>query len=158
MHDDDSTATPSKERIAELVELYEIEAGDRGKDYTDWDDLIECDQDLTVEEWQWCQENFIVETLVTVRERGHTGWLVVAPRIVGSPESEYETIYDSDMETSATRAFAISRGFELIGSDDFLLLELVDGKATRLAWMDEGKDDGAEMLAICKQLDLEVAP
>lgn len=60
---------PSKERQEELLELAESRISDREWfDYHEWDDLIECDEEMTDEELDWLRENAVVTVTVTVGE------------------------------------------------------------------------------------------
>lgn len=59
---------PTRERVAELLDIVTegLESGRAMDDYHSWDDLIECDEVLTFEEWKWCKKNMRVETETTV--------------------------------------------------------------------------------------------
>lgn len=83
-------------------------------------------------------------------------WLVVKGDFVGNPERGFEHVYYCDLVRLGTREEAIRHGWEVHGHDDWLLLKLVDGEATQLAWMDEDRDDTAELREVAKQLHMPV--
>lgn len=62
---------PTEERIEELLELVEdhlnIDNYERFQ-YHSWDGLIECDEEMTVDELEWISENFEVTVTVTRKE------------------------------------------------------------------------------------------
>lgn len=52
---------PSKEREQELVEIFCHGITDEGRDpdeYHSWDDMIECDDVMTYEEWCYISSNY----------------------------------------------------------------------------------------------------
>lgn len=83
-------------------------------------------------------------------------WVVVKGDFVGNERRGFELNYVSDMVRCVSREDAIRRGWETYGHDDWYVLKLVDGEATRLAWMDEDRDDAAELRNVAKQLHLPV--
>lgn len=83
-------------------------------------------------------------------------WIVVKGEFNGNERVGFALDYRSDLVRCETREAAIRRGWETYGHDDWLILKLVDGEATRLAWMDEDRDDAAELRNVAKQLHLPV--
>jgi len=67
----DASTHPSTNRIAALLALWrrEIIADGRLKnptEYHDWDHILECSGEMTLEEWEWCGANFKVKARVSV--------------------------------------------------------------------------------------------
>jgi len=68
---DSSTPTPTRQR--ELLEVWQAEIYDPGNfalrhptEYHSWDDVIECTEDMSYDEWRWCGDNFEVKVQVIV--------------------------------------------------------------------------------------------
>lgn len=82
------------------------------------------------------------------------GWRVIKPEVVGNPDKGYEHVYYWHGGSFPTREEAISHGWSEYGHDDWLLLRLYDGKADRLFWMADERDDFHELEGVAKQLGL----
>jgi len=72
-----------------------------------------------------------------VRQTHNTGWVALAGKIVGNPES-WTTVYSWDQRYYQNKAVAISAGFTLAdGTDDFNVGYVDAGKLTWFGWMEE---------------------
>ena len=63
---------PDEHRVFELIDIIKrgVEIDNRDLfEYTSWDDLIECAELLTYDEYQWCRQNLLVKVKVTVTEK-----------------------------------------------------------------------------------------
>lgn len=90
------SAQPSTDRQEELVAIIQRELDTGGGSlelnaYHDWDGLIECDEEMTFEEWTWLHENYRIEARVVAKDAaggrpeldagGTEGWVPVGERL-----------------------------------------------------------------------------
>ena len=87
-----------------------------------------------------------------------TEYLPVRCEIVGNP-GRWEDVHTSLGRTFTDRQEAIDWGIAELDHDDFRIATLVDGKLAAIGWGidDFGPDDGEDLLAIARQLSVEVA-
>jgi len=84
-------------------------------------------------------------------------FIVVMPRIEGNPERGYGHVYYSDLKRLPSVEQAVSHGcLELAQSDDFLIGKVEGQRLVSLQWMEEVRDDRAELINVATQLCLEV--
>ncbi len=82
-------------------------------------------------------------------------YIVVTPRVVGTPEIGYSTAYYSDMKRCPTLRSVIRHAQnDLYQSDDFLIGKLDGNQLIQLQWMDEVRDDIEELEDVAYQLCL----
>ena len=64
-------SAPPADRIEALLDLWRREIFIDGElkvpdEYHDWDHIIECSDEMSFDEWEWCRENFRVRVDVSV--------------------------------------------------------------------------------------------
>lgn len=82
-------------------------------------------------------------------------YFALAADVVGNPSVGLTTVYGSSVKEFPKRAEAISHGFETYSCDDFLIGIMEGGKLVGVAYMDEDRDDGDEIIEVAKALGLE---
>lgn len=82
-------------------------------------------------------------------------YITLAASVTGNPERGYRIEHQWDGKRFATKAEAVSNGFELGRSDDFNVAVLKGGNLVSVWWMDKQIDEPPETLArIAKEIGL----